>query len=116
MSLVADIENLLTGVSNIYIGSLPATPDNVVGIFNTGGYARSMSGSEVEEPTFQVRVRNTSYATGEALCCSIKDALHGVAGNGKFLMIQQQGDIMDLGVDENARHEWSINFRAYYRR
>jgi hypothetical protein len=115
MSLLSDAKALMTGVTNIYIGSMPETPDNAVCLYNTGGYPRDLSGSEVEEPTFMVKVRNTSYATGEALCCTIKDALHGYIG-GKFLLIQQQGDVLDMGRDASNRQEWTLNFRCFYRR
>jgi hypothetical protein len=124
VGLIVDVESLLSTVSNVYLGSMPSTPDNVVAIYNSGGYTRDLSGTMVEEPTFMIKVRNTSYATGEALCNTIKDLLHGqnakVIGSGTtartFLLIEQQGDINDLGRDENNRTEWSLNFRAYYRR
>jgi len=113
--VTADIKSLLTGVSNVYIGSMPDTPDNAVCIYATGGYPRSLSGTFVEEPTFQIKVRNTSYSTGTTLCDTIKDALHGKTST-KLLMIEQQGDILDIGRDESNRQEWTINFRCYYRR
>ena len=113
--MTTDIKSLLTGVSNVYIGSMPDTPDNAVCIYATGGYPRSLSGTFVEEPTFQIKVRNTSYATGTTLCNTIKDALHGKTST-KLLMIEQQGDILDIGRDESNRQEWTINFRCYYRR
>jgi hypothetical protein len=120
MGLLVDVKSLLTDVSNVYLGSMPSTPDNVVAIYNSGGYTRDLSGTMVEEPTFMIKVRNTSYATGEALCNTIKDLLHGVndttANSHDFLLIEQQGDINDLGRDENNRTEWSMNFRALYRR
>ena len=121
MSLLTDVKSLLTGVSNVYLGSMPNSPDNAVGIYSTGGFPRDLSGTMVEEPTFMVKVRNTSYATGEALCSTIKDLLHGVdnetiTGGGHFLLIAQMGDTNDIGRDESNRQEWTINFRCYYRR
>lgn len=120
MSLLSDIKSLLVGVSNIYTGSIPDDPDNVVGLYSTGGYPRDLSGTEVEEPTFMVKVRNTSYTTGETLCNTIKDLLHGVDNqtvNGNdILLIEQQGDINDIGRDESNRQEWTLNFRVLYRR
>lgn len=115
MSVISEAETLLTSVSNLYIGNLPATPDNAVSIRNSGGYPRSLSGSFVEEPTFQVRIRNASYVTGLALCETIAGLLHGKTTT-KLLMIEQQSDILDLGRDENDRNEWTINFRCYYRK
>lgn len=117
MSLLEEVENLLTSndVSNIFIGDLPKTPDIVVCLFGTGGSDRSLSGTQVEEPTFQVRIRDTVYANGESRCNTIKDILHGYIG-GSFLLIAQQGDIIPIGRDENGRPEFTINFRTYFRR
>ena len=124
MGLLADVKSFLSSVSNVYLGSMPTSPDNAVCIFRSGGYPRDLSGTEVEEPTFMIKVRNTSYPTGETLCDTIKDLLHGqndkTIGTGetarKVLLIQQQGDVLDLGRDESNRQLWSINFRCYYRR
>ncbi|MFA5432298.1 MAG: minor capsid protein [Candidatus Paceibacterota bacterium] len=115
MSLTTEIATLLTSQTSVYIGSIPATPDNIVAIFLTGGFPRDMSGTLVEEPTFQIRVRNASAATGETVCNTVKDLLHGKS-SAAVLMIQQQGDILSLGRDEKNRSEWSMNFRCYYRR
>ena len=115
MSLLTDVKALLTTVTNIYISDMPSTPDAAVCLYNTGGYARSLTGTKVEEPTFQVKVRNPVAATGLTTCATIKDILHGYTG-GKFLMIAQQGDVQDLGRDENGRMEFTVNFRCYYRR
>ena len=114
-TLTADVKALLTTVSNLYIGNLPATPDNVVGIYNTGGYARSLSGTKLEEPTFQIRVRNIVYANCEKACSDINDLLHG-ASTTKILMIESQSGVLDLGRDESNRAEMSMNFRCYYRK
>lgn len=114
MSLTTEIKTLLVSVSP-YIGNMPATPDNTVCIYNTGGYARSLSGTELEELTFMVKVRNTSYATGEALCSTINNLLHGHSTT-KILMIEQMGGVNDIGRDESNRPEFTQNFRCYYRK
>jgi hypothetical protein len=114
-NLLIDIKSLMTGISNVYIGSHPPTPDNVVTLYSTGGYPRSLTESEIEEPTFQIRVRNSVYATGYELCNTIKDLLHG-AKSTRVLCVYQVGDILDIGRDENGRTEWTINYRAYYKR
>ncbi len=115
MSLTSDIKTLLTDISNVYIGHMPASPDCAVCIYNTGGYPQSLTGTFVEEPTFMIKVRNTSYSVGEALCNTIKGYLHTKTST-KLLLIEQQGDILDLGRDQSNRPEWSMNFRCYYRR
>ena len=120
MGLLADVKSFLTSVSNVYLGSMPDSPANAVCIYATGGYPRDLSGNMVEEPTFMVKVRNTSYSTGETLCDTINDALHGqnnVTVNGNdILLIAQQGGVNDIGRDAKGRQEWTMNFRMYYRR
>lgn len=115
MGMLNDVKTILGNGSTIYIGDMPASPDNVIGLFHTGGYARSLNDTPFEQPTFQVRVRNTSYATGETMCNTVKDALHKYVG-GDFMLIVQMGDIQSIGRDENQRHEWTINFQCYYAR
>jgi len=115
MSLVADVAALLTSISNVYKSGLPESPINAVGLYPSGGYPRSMTGTKVEEPTFMVKVRNDDPEVGLALCDTIKDLLHG-ASTTKLLAIFQEGDVLHLGPDNNGNEEWSINFRCYYRR
>ena len=113
--MLTKIKVLLATVSNVYVGSMPTSPDNSVCIYATGGYPRDLAGSMIREPTFQIRVRNTSYTTGYALCETIQGLLHGVNGTSDFLLIEQESDILDVGRDESNRQEWTINFRAYYK-
>ena len=115
MSVLTDVKSLLTGVQNVYIGEKPASPDNVVALYNSGGYPRSLSGGYVSEPTIMIHVRNTSYAAAEIVCETVQNLLHGVCENGSIMLIEQQGDILDLGRDENNRAEFSMNFRLLYR-
>ena len=115
MSLTIEIKSLLTSVSNVYRGNMPDSPDNSICIYNTGGFPRILATSKLEEPTFQVKVRNMSYTTGETLCNTIKDLLHG-SSTTDVLMIEQQGDTLDIGRDASNRQEWTINFRCYYQR
>ena len=115
MSLSTEVKTLLTTISNVYIGSMPATPNDCVAIYNTGGYPRGLTATELEQVTFQIRVRSTSYATGETLCNTICDLLHGHSTT-KILLIKQQSGILDLGRDESNRQEFSINFETYFKR
>lgn len=113
--ITSEIKTLLSGVANVYVGSQPAAPDNVVTVYNSGGFPRQLSGSFIEEPTVQILVRNLSYAAGETVCQTVKDALHGKSTT-NIMVIQQMGDIQDMGRDNNGRQEFSLNFRMYYKR
>jgi hypothetical protein len=112
--MLTKIAALIVSLATAYIGSLPTTPDNAVAIYPTGGYDPDLTGSKYREPTFQIRVRNTVYATGYALALSIAALLHGTT-NSDFLLIAQQGDVLDMGRDASNRSEFSINFRCYYK-
>lgn len=113
--MLTKIRTLLSAITlPIYIGGLPPTPDGCVALFTYGGAPRDLAGDMVREPSFQVRVRHTSYAAGYAVAESIADTLHGVNGTSDFLLIAQTGDIQDIGRDEQHRQEWTINFRCYY--
>lgn len=114
MSVLSEVETLLTAVTPLSVGELPSTPDNAIAIYSSGGYPRSLSGTFIREPTFKATVRNTSYETGWALCESIIDLLHGKTTT-NIPMIQQQSDIIDEGRDESNRHIFSITFRTYFR-
>lgn len=115
MALTAEVASLLTTVSNVYLGNLPDSPDNAVAIIPTGGFSRELffgNDSDLREPTFQIIVRNTVYATGEALCETILNLLSG-ATTTRIKMIQQQSDVISLGRDQSNRPNWSMNFRCY---
>jgi len=114
MSLISEVKTLLSAYSNVYIGSMPSTPDNAICIYRSGGYPRDLTGNFVSEPTFQIRVRNTSHATAESLCEDILDSLHAKTTT-NLMMIQAQSDILSLGRDESNRAEFTMNFRAYYK-
>lgn len=115
MALTTEVESLLTTISNVYLGNLPDSPDNAVAIIPTGGFSRDLyfgNDSDLREPTFQIIVRNTSYATGETLCETILGLLSGKTTT-RIKMIQQMSDVISLGRDQNNRPNWSINFRCY---
>lgn len=115
MSMIAEIESILT-VQNLYIGSMPKTPDSAVAIYNTGGFPRELTDSEMEINTFQVKVRSATYDAGQTVCELVKDQLHGYSDDEHLLLIQQMGGTMDLGRDENNRPLFSLNFRAFYKK
>ena len=116
MSAISEAKTLLTSIGSLYESSMPDTPDDCVCIYATGGYPRSLSGTQLEEPTFMIKVRkNQNYAAGVTLCETIKDLLHGKSTT-KLLLIEQQSDVLDIGRDEKNRHQWTINFRCYYRK
>lgn len=107
-----------TLTTNLFLGMLPATPDNCVAVFEYAGLQPDLAhdGAEVEKPGLQVWVRNTSYATGRANCDLVIRALHPTAnktiGASFYQLIRVIQSPIPLGQDCNDRHEWSINFEV----
>lgn len=126
MSLLVDIKTLIpSGVavaSSIYLGEYPDTPNNIIALYQSGGAdpSHTFTSREFEEPTFQIRIRNISYAMAVTKAETIKDNLDGLTdqlinGN-RYISIFQQGDILPLGRDNKKRTELSINFRVKVKR
>lgn len=122
MGLLIDMKTLIpSGVAAataIFVGDMPDAPDNIICLFQSGGFdpSHSFDSRQFEEPTFQVRIRNVSYAMADTKAQAIKDALDGqteltINGN-RYISIFQQGDILPLGKDSKNRSELSLNFRV----
>lgn len=126
MSLLVDMKSLLTSVSSdIFLGDLPDTPDNCLALYQSGGQdAQHQLGASTEEvhetPTFQVRIRNTSYATANAEAEEVKDILDGLVNQtintNEYKSIFMQGDINSLGRDDRNRINLTVNFIAKVKR
>jgi hypothetical protein len=111
----------LTGGTNLFKSRQSERPNNQVVIYDTGGLAPDRY-VPTAGPTFQVLVRNTSYANGKAIVDSIVDLLHSkenvelVVGETYFYYIFLLGEAGHIGRDDKGRHEWSINFVCKIRR
>ena len=126
MSLLVDMKSLITAVNaNIFLGDLPDTPDSAIALYQTGGQDAVHSlGAGVDEthetPTFQVRIRNTSYATANTQAESVKDILDGLVNqtinSNLYISIFMQGDINSLGRDDRNRINLTVNFVAKVKR
>lgn len=106
--------------TDLFQGHLPDTPDNCVAIFETGGPAPNKD-LPLNKPTFQVIVRNASYATGRDKLEAIRTALHRksnlslVSGQTFAYYILAQSEGGHIGRDANGRDEFSMNFQAVTR-
>lgn len=120
-----DIKDMLEGDSslgltfgtNLFIGREPATPNNTVTLFDTGGDRPDLFMNRLEQyerPALQIRVRNTTYATGWKLINDIKDSLHGRAhetwNDTYYSVIFCYTDIAFLDWDNNNRVRFVVNF------
>lgn len=119
MGVIADIKTLLTSLeTNIYLGDRPPIPDNLICLYEAGGFPpiNVFDNTYFEQPTFQVLVRDTSYSNGVSRCEAIKEVLHMTANttiNSRFYTsINLEGDINALGRDDHDRAEFTLNFVA----
>lgn len=113
MGMLAEIKTLLATISNVYIGDMPATPDDCVSIYPLGGGSQSVVGGKVRERYLLVQVRSSSYATGLATCETINGLLHAKV-TGHFLLIAQEEDVTGLGKDASGRNSFTTTYRTLY--
>lgn len=111
----------LTFASNLFISSEPASPDNVVTVYDT------TSGSPVlfldnqykyYYPSVQVRIRDNSYQNGYALGKAIMDIVHGdgyVTGDTTYTVMQATSNPFLLEYDENRRAVFILNINLQRR-
>jgi hypothetical protein len=123
MTLIEQVGQILSNAglgtmgANIFLGYMPETPDNCIGIFNTGGVQPSIDIPN-KMPTFQVTVRNTNYETGETNLNTVRTRLHQfrnaelVSGQTYFYFIYLIAEGGHIGRDTNGRDMFSINFRC----
>jgi hypothetical protein len=116
--IVAKVAGLTLG-TNLFKSFLPDSPDDVVGIFDTGG-AEPDHDLPTGDPTFQILVRSTDYATAHNLMQSIVDELHqkmnSTIGSTYYYYIFLMGEPGHIGRDKKNRDEFSVNFHCKIKR
>lgn len=119
MALLEDMKTLIAAIeTNIKIGEMPDVPDNAIALFRSGGAdpTHSFESRLFSNPTFQVRVRNISYAMAETKAQQVALALDGLTEqtiNGtRYISIMQQSDLLPIGKDSKGRSEFTLNFQA----
>lgn len=115
----ADTNTSLTLGTDLFIGMMPESPSNCVGVFeNSGAPGMYTMGSynlpRFERPQFQFIVRNSSYSTGRTLADSLYRLFTAIANqtiNGHlYYRVEALGtpDVMDR--DLNKRVLFTCNF------
>lgn len=124
---IDDIVNYLeengvgTKTTNLFAAYLPAEPDDVVVVYDTGGFEPDYY-LPTAVPTFQIYVRSSDYSTGKDKVDEIVELLHRhanlelVSNGNYFYYITLMGEPTHIGRDENERDEFSINIRTLIRR
>ncbi len=106
------------GVSGwaIEVGAMPATPDKVIMISDTGGWDDPNPRYLLDFPTCQVMVRGEAngYLDTFREAKAVKDNLLGVPSqdinNDRLVSITMRSDAGFIGRDEKQRPLFSINF------
>ena len=100
---------------DLYGGTYPATPDNVVSLFEHPNFEPedTFAGTDHIVLNLQVLVRNLTYPNAETKSRAIWQALHrfrGTLSGVAYKSILARGYPASLGIDENKRHRWSCNY------
>ncbi len=103
---------------NVFINAMPSSPDVAVAIMATGGRSQP-SKHAISLPSLQFIVRGPSPVASHALATAILDALDSLDmvtlddGGAHEVYVHgftaAQSAPISMGLDENRRHEWSVN-------
>jgi hypothetical protein len=106
---------------NLFGYEMPNSPAACVSVVVYGGAMPHLIDS-IDEPTFQVRIRDVIATTGEGTAQAIFNALHGVfeqplvvSGDWHWNRIFAIQNPIYLGKDDVNRHNWCQNFRGFVR-
>lgn len=107
--------------TNIFYESLPASPNAAVAVFSTGGF-ESANFMGYDDPTIQVRVRDTSPTGAYNRISAIYNVLQGlkhtnlVSGGIRVISVTAiQSSPENIGKDEQGRLEYTQNYRIEIR-
>lgn len=108
---------------DLFAGRMPDQPDACLVVYERGGLDPLMvMGSDtinVERPGFQVCVRDSSYASGEAKAYQAFALLEGLTevqlvpgtpGGAVYKLIHATQSPFHTGLDDNQRHLFSQNY------
>lgn len=125
MTLLTDIANRLQADGNgivgttVFVGRMPDSPDDCTAVYEYTGQSPLFTHDDplphIERPRFQVKVRNTSYASGRAAIEEIyKDlTLRNVAlTSATYLWIKPLQQPFYLRRDDGERVEFVVNFEC----
>lgn len=97
----------------------PPSPDTAITIYDTGGQDMDTDQQDVEQPTFQVRVRSKSQIDAHQKQVDIRTILvrpgvdpSFVAETSLFTGVDTTTGILSIGRDGNDRYLLTANFRA----
>jgi len=100
--------------TDLFLASLPDTPNVCTVLLDSGGNAQGEFGYEY--PRVQIIHRNTDYITGYDFMRDVKYYLHYARNNEiwngtRYIQIAVRSDILYLGIDDKNRYQFSLNFQ-----
>lgn len=106
-----------SGVSgNVFISTMPSSPDTVVMVSEYGGIADDKHA--YNDINVQCRVRGTrDPRVSYNIAKEIFDELLGltnttlISSGSRVIKVIAQNTPIDIGRDDNGRHEWTVNFQ-----
>lgn len=124
MSLVEDVASFLSAHSqgtNLYLGRLPDSPDDVAAVYQYAGrsplFVHDKAGIDIERPALQVLVRSRVYATAQTRAYAIYTLLAAVVnatlGSTLYQRIEPLASPFLLDRDQNDRTVFAANFHAW---
>ena len=100
--------------TDIFIGREPDEPNNCITIYDTGGGEPNAKWRE-DNPTIQIRVRNSSYESGYDKIIGVRDKLLGrppeTVNTTDYIGIWASSDIIPMERDNQERSIFVTNFR-----
>ena len=100
----------------MYVGVIPSTVDEAIGIrLNDGAAPTTYFGQTevIQYPLLQIHLRSVAYAKAytdaEAIRTKLSKYVDKSAG---ILGVVQVGSVMHLGRNDNNLHEFQLNFRV----
>lgn len=110
--LSVDRINTLT-ISNVFVGSMPESPDDIVCFYDTGG-GQTDSRIAIDTHSIQIRSRG-SYGKAYAILNEIKLQIESIDSfylndNTKLIGVWIRSNIASIGRDDQNRSIFTLNF------
>lgn len=104
---------------SLHVSGEPATPENVITLYDTAGGDLDTDEQDVWQPSIQVRVRGKNYNAAYQKQVVIQKLLTrpGLdpvidAETSRFTGVMMTSDVLSLGRDENKLYLLTANYRA----
>ena len=105
-----------TTVMPIYVGTVPSTVDECIGVrLNDGAGPTTFFGQQevIQYPLLQIYLRSATYAKGHTDAEAIRNKLNRYVDEAAGIRgVVQVGSEMHLGRNDSSLHEFQLNFRV----